>query len=240
MSIGMSEQYRVKDATVSAPPNLLPDIYFGDSSDAARPVAARGRQRVGEADPGDDHAAGERLRQALRQHPAGVVVVTAGQWRRPVGLTVTTFTSVSLSPPLVSLLVARSASVWPAFERSTRIGVHLLPAHASELATTFARHGVDPFTPATQWVPDVHGVPVLQDAGVRLSCVVHQLVPIGEHVLVIARVESAFHPEQTHEPLVWHDGGYAGVCPPQGRPEPPQAQHDVPTKRAVRFGPGFR
>jgi flavin reductase (DIM6/NTAB) family NADH-FMN oxidoreductase RutF len=177
-------------------------------------TASTGPLRVADADVADDPAVGEQLRQALRQHPAGVVVVTAGEWRRPVGLTVTTFTSVSLRPALVSLLVARSASVWPTFEQSARIGVHLLPAHGRELATTFARPGVDRFAPPTQWVPDVHGVPVLQDAGVRLSCVVHQLMPIGDHVLVVARVESVHHPEKPHEPLVWHDGGFAGVALP--------------------------
>ena len=161
----------------------------------------------------EDEAAGEQLRQALRQHPAGVAVVTAGQWRRPVGLTVTTFTSVSLSPALVSLLVARSASVWPTFEQSVRIGVHLLPAHARQLATTFAQSGVDRFAPPTRWEPDVHGVPVLHDAGVRLSCVIHQLIPVGDHVLLVARVRSIYRPEGAHEPLVWHDGGFAGVLP---------------------------
>ena len=122
-----------------------------------------------DAAPGEDQAAGEQLRQALRQHPAGVAVVTAAEGRRPVGLTVTTFTFVSLSPALISLLVARSASVWPTFEQSARIGVHLLPAHARAVATTFARPGADRFAPPTRWVPDVHGVPVLHDAGVRLS-----------------------------------------------------------------------
>jgi len=121
----------------------------------------------------EDQAVGDQLRQALRQQPAGVTVVTAGEWRRPVGLTVTTFTSISLRPALVSLLVARSASIWLTFEQSARISVHLLPAHAHQLATTFARSGVDRFASPTRWVPDVHGVPVLHDAGVRLSCVVH-------------------------------------------------------------------
>jgi flavin reductase (DIM6/NTAB) family NADH-FMN oxidoreductase RutF len=165
-----------------------------------------------DAAPGEDQAAGEQLRQALRQHPAGVAVVTAAEGRRPVGLTVTTFTSVSLSPALISLLGARSASVWPTFEQSARIGVHLLPAHARALATTFARPGADRFAPPTRWVPDVHGVPVLHDAGVRLSCVVHQLIPVGDHVLVVARVESVHHPEGAHKPLLWHDGGFTSVA----------------------------
>jgi flavin reductase (DIM6/NTAB) family NADH-FMN oxidoreductase RutF len=157
---------------------------------------------------------GEQLRQALRQHPAGVVVVTAAEGPRPVGLTVTTFTSVSLRPALVSLLVARSASVWPTFEQSARIGVHLLPTRARELATTFARSGAERFASPTRWVPDVHGIPVLHDAGIRLSCVVQQLIPVGDHVLVVARVESVHHPDGAHKPLVWHDGGFAGVLPP--------------------------
>lgn len=175
-------------------------------------TALVGTLRDADAAVHDDQAVGEHLRQALRRHPAGVVVATAAGGRRPVGLTVTTFTSVSLRPPLVSLLVARSASVWPTFEQAARIGIHLLPADAGELATTFARPGADRFAPPTQWVPDVHGVPVLQDAGVRLSCVVHQLMPIGDHVLVVARVESVQHPARTHEPLLWHDGGFAGVA----------------------------
>lgn len=178
-------------------------------------TASTGPLRVADADieVGDDHAVSEQLRRSLRQHPAGVAVVTAGEWRRPVGLTVTTFTSVSLTPALVSLLVARSASVWPTFEQSARIGVHLLPAHARELAMTFARPGIDRFAPPTRWAPDIHGVPVLQDAGIRLSCVVHQLIPIGDHVLVVARVEAVHHPEEAHEPLLWHDGGFADIAP---------------------------
>jgi flavin reductase (DIM6/NTAB) family NADH-FMN oxidoreductase RutF len=186
-------------------------------------TAIAGRLPVADAAFGDSQAVGEQLRQALRQHPAGVVVVTAAEGRRPVGLTVTTFTSVSLRPALVSLLVARSASVWPTFEQVARIGVHLLPAHASELATTFARSGADRFAPPTRWVPDVHGVPVLEDAGVRLSCVVHQLIPVGDHVLVVAQVESVHHPERAHEPLVWHDGGFAGVVPAPPRTQGPSA-----------------
>ena len=179
-------------------------LYEADTVPGSLPDAESG---------GEDQSTGEQLRQALRQHPAGVAVVTAGEWRRPVGLTVTSFTSVSLSPALVSLLVARSASVWPAFEQSTRIGIHLLPAHARELATTFARSSADRFAPPTCWTPDVHGVPVLHDAGVRLSCVVQQLIPVGDHVLVVARVESVHHPEGTHLPLAWHDGGFAGIVP---------------------------
>jgi flavin reductase (DIM6/NTAB) family NADH-FMN oxidoreductase RutF len=54
---------------------------------------------------------------------------------------------------------------------------------------------------------------VLHDAGVRLSCVVHQFIPVGDHVLLVARVESVHHPEGPHEPLVWHDGRFAGIAP---------------------------
>jgi len=86
-----------------------------------------------------------------------------------------------------------------------------------ELATTFARSGADRFALPTRWAPDVHGVPVLHDAGVRLSCVVHQLIPVGDHVLVVARVESVHHPERIHVPLVWHDGGFAGIVPAADR-----------------------
>jgi Flavin reductase like domain len=89
----------------------------------ARPLRDADARPLRDADAArdDDQTAGERLRQALRLHPAGVAVVTAGLWRRPVGLTVTSFTSVSLRPALVSLLVAPSASVWPTFEQSARM-----------------------------------------------------------------------------------------------------------------------
>ncbi|MEE2047653.1 flavin reductase, partial [Nocardiopsis tropica] len=58
-------------------------------------------------------AEADRFRATLRNHPAGVVIITASVEGRPVGLTATSFTSVSLAPPLVSFYIAESSTTWP-------------------------------------------------------------------------------------------------------------------------------
>ncbi len=84
--------------------------------------------------------AADQFRQLLRHHPAGVVIVTADVAGHPVGLTATSFTSVSLDPPLVSFYVATTSSTWPRLSQASLFGVHLLSADQTELATRFPPH----------------------------------------------------------------------------------------------------
>jgi flavin reductase (DIM6/NTAB) family NADH-FMN oxidoreductase RutF len=159
----------------------------------------------------------EMFRSVFRDHAARVVVVTAQGHREPVGFTATSLTSVSLKPPMVSLAVARTASVWRTLSRSPRIAVHLLGRDQDGLATTFATSGINRFADL-EWWPGPDGEPLIEGCAAYLTCQVSRYVPAGDHVMLLARVVRA-RVERTGEPLIYHDGGYASVSPaPADRP----------------------
>lgn len=152
------------------------------------------------------------FRAALGAHPAGVVVVTGTDEDGPVGMTATSFVSISLSPPLVAFAVATTSSTWTRLRRADSVVVHLLDDGQSEVATRFATSGIDRFAEPTSWAPLRTGEPLISDVATWLRCRVDEHVLLGDHVLVVARVlEAAVDAE--HQPLVYHARGYRSVHP---------------------------
>lgn len=155
------------------------------------------------------------FRMAMR-HLAGAVcvVTTADRSGKRFGLTVTSVTSVSLDPPLVLTCVdARSRSLAP-LRASGQFAIHLLSEDQEELARQFAGPSPDRFAGiAYQTSPG--GAALLDGVIASLECVVHQIVPAGDHMVVIGRVVCV-HPGETGEsgpfPLLYVDRRYAGIA----------------------------
>ncbi|WP_213452058.1 flavin reductase family protein [Rhizomonospora bruguierae] len=160
----------------------------------------------------------EALRALLRQQAAAVSVVTAAG-RPPVGFTATSFTSVSLRPPLVSFCVAHSASTWPGVAEAAHVGVHLLTRGQQRVAGIFATSGIDRFASHSGWSPGPHGVPVLHDVLAWLVCRVVRRITAGDHDIVLAEPVAA---NQTGdgEPLLYHRGRYTALRT-DAAPRPP-------------------
>ncbi|WP_405775787.1 flavin reductase family protein [Streptomyces sp. NBC_00859] len=152
----------------------------------------------------------ERFKQVFRRHPAGVVAVTADAGRGPVGFTATSLTSLSLDPPLVSFGIAVTASSWPHLERATTAVVNFLAADQTSLARTFATSGIDRFAAPTQWRRLPGGEPVLGGVAGWLRIGVEQIVPAGDHRIVVARVEESWL-DESRGPLLFHDGGFRSL-----------------------------
>lgn len=159
-----------------------------------------------------------RFKQAFRRYPAGVVVVTADAGRGPIGFTATSLSSLSLDPPLVSFGIGTTTSSWPHIERARTAVVNFLGAEQRALATTFATSGIDRFAAPTRWQRLPEGEPVLDGVAGWLRLEIEQLVPAGDHRVVIARVVDA-RLDEGHSPLLFHDGGYRTLrapAPPTG------------------------
>jgi flavin reductase (DIM6/NTAB) family NADH-FMN oxidoreductase RutF len=153
----------------------------------------------------------DQLRLALRQHPAAVTIVTAPG---PAGLTVSSFGSVSMDPPLVGLWIGTHASAYPALSKATHFAVHLLHADQTGLADLFARTNADRFGGPTRWESDVDGLPNLLDAPVRLRCRTVQRLEVGDHVALIGDPLDIDHQAET-QPLLRFQGRYASVSSAQ-------------------------
>ena len=147
------------------------------------------------------------FRTLLRHHAAGVVVVTV-PGPRPAGFTATSFTSVSLDPPLVSFCLDRGSSSWPAVSVADHVAVHVLTDAQEQLARTFATRHIDRFAAPTRWHAGPHGVPVLDDVLAMFVCRIVDRVPAGDHAIVLAEPLDGTHLPDSGAPLLYHMGRY--------------------------------
>jgi flavin reductase (DIM6/NTAB) family NADH-FMN oxidoreductase RutF len=147
------------------------------------------------------------FRRALGRHAAGVAIVTLRGPAGPAGLTVTSFSSASLDPPLVSFYIGHSSSNWPTMRAARHFAVNLIGAGHDTLAARFARKDEDRFAPPTRWRLGTAGLPLLTDAGTHLVCARHRLITVGDHELVIGEV---LETSITHDaaPLLYHEGRF--------------------------------
>lgn len=146
----------------------------------------------------------DAFREALSRHPAGVAIVTL---RGPAGLTVTSFSSASLDPPLVSFYIGHGSSNWPLVRAAANFAVNLMGDGQEDVAATFAHRGADRFGPRTRWAPGPGGLPLLVGATTHLICGVHALVTVGDHELVVGQVSAAIIGSSA-QPLLHHQGRF--------------------------------
>jgi 3-hydroxy-9,10-secoandrosta-1,3,5(10)-triene-9,17-dione monooxygenase reductase component len=151
-----------------------------------------------------------RYRQVLGHFPTGVTIVTAITPGGPVGLSIGSFTSVSLDPPLVGFLPARASQSWPRIREIGRFCVNVLSDGQEELARLFAAPHDDRFD-TVKWRPAPYsGAPLLDGVAAWVDCAVEAVIPAGDHVFVLGRVHELGHGEG--EPLVFHLGSYRSLC----------------------------
>jgi flavin reductase (DIM6/NTAB) family NADH-FMN oxidoreductase RutF len=164
------------------------------------------------------------LRKALSSLPTGVVVVTAcdAQAGR-LGMTMNSFTSVSLEPPLVMFSIDRRALALPAWLRAPGYAVNVLASNQEQLSNQFARALGDKWK-GVRSTPGLHAAPLLEGAVARFECSAHQTFDGGDHVVFLVRIER-YTCDESAAPLVFHRGRYGVVStswdasmPPPGWP----------------------
>ncbi|MGN7871257.1 flavin reductase family protein [Paracoccus sp. 22332] len=154
---------------------------------------------------------GRALRNLLGHYPTGVCAITTlGTDRMPVAMIVGTFTSVSLDPPLVGFLPARSSSTWPVLRQSGRFCVNILSADQSTLCRQLSGKGMDRFA-GVSWRPSPLGDPVLDGVVAWIHCRLEAISEAGDHDFVLGRVQ-AMAVESGGAPLVFHRGTLGRVA----------------------------
>ena len=146
------------------------------------------------------------LRAVLGRFATGVAIITATTAdQRPVGITVNSFTSVSLTPPLIMWCVARSAQSGAAFQNEAPFVVNVLNAGQADLARRFAGGGEDKFE-GLGYGHNEEGVAVLHGCGARVDCVVDGRYPGGDHEIIVGRVLR--YQQAAADPLIFYAGKF--------------------------------
>lgn len=146
------------------------------------------------------------FRRVLGQFASGVTVVsTFDDEGRPLGLTVSSFCSVSLHPPLVLACLGRRSAVNEAIRTSGRFGVSILGEEQEEVSRRFATSGRIRFDDASRLEGD-HGVPLVPGALGHLECRVRSFHDEGDHTVWVGEVVALS--ARPGRPLLHHRGAY--------------------------------
>jgi flavin reductase (DIM6/NTAB) family NADH-FMN oxidoreductase RutF len=159
---------------------------------------------------GRREAAAEAFTATMAAVATPVCVVTTMQAGRPYGTTVSAFASLSLRPPMVLVALDAGSRLLAQLDLGQGFGVNILTEGQVALATAFARKGDDKFA-GVAWEP-VEGLPRITGPGGWLHCEVADLVPGGDHVVVLGHVVSAW--PSSAAPLTYHErrfGTHRGI-----------------------------
>jgi flavin reductase (DIM6/NTAB) family NADH-FMN oxidoreductase RutF len=170
----------------------------------------------GAAGPSDPRS----LRRALANFVTGVTVVTTTEdGGRPRGFTANSFTSVSLSPPLVLVCIADTAASRAAFDRCAAFAINVLGEAQRPVSDIFASKAADKFA-RVSWHPGRMGAPLIAGCLARFECGVHDRRQAGDHLVLIGEVAS--FDAAAGRPLLYGQGGYVPLGPACGL-QPPGA-----------------
>lgn len=152
------------------------------------------------------------FRAVLAQWASGVSVVTSNDEGMLYGLTVSSFSSLSLDPPLVLVCLANTNRIRAMIETSRGFAVSILASDQVAASNYFARPGRLPTPDFTEiegeWTAS--GQPVIAGALAWMTCTLEQLLPQGDHTIVIGRVEQT-RVSEGKRPLLYWSRGYRHI-----------------------------
>lgn len=144
----------------------------------------------------------DHLRRVFGAYPTGVTALAAIVDGRPVGMAASSFTSVSLAPPIVSVCIAHTSSTWPQLRRARRLGLSVLSADQRDAGRALAARDVDRFRDL-RWHETFGGAVLLDDAGAWIETSIRQVVRAGDHDIVLLDVHDLERADAV-APLVFH------------------------------------
>ncbi|MFI1715327.1 flavin reductase family protein [Streptomyces litmocidini] len=147
------------------------------------------------------------FRRVLGHFASGVTIVTALDADGPTGFACQSFASLSLDPPLVAFMVARTSTTWPRIAAAGTFCVNVLGAGQGELCRSFAVSGADKFA-GVAWDPaPATGSPRLAGAPAWIDCAITTVHTGGDHLIVVGRVEG-LDATESGDPLLFHRGRF--------------------------------
>lgn len=153
-----------------------------------------------------------KFRNALGWFTTGVAVITTQlEGQKPIGITVNSFSSVSLDPPLVLWSLDRKSDTLPIFNETKVFTVNILREDHRDISNRLSKQGDHSLDGLPVRVAASNGCPALEDALAHFECSVEARHDGGDHIIMIGRV---LHYEFAEDgrPLLYHRGSYKGLA----------------------------
>ena len=148
----------------------------------------------------------EAYRRALSCFATGVAVVTTCDADgEPVGMTISSFNSVSLDPPLVLWSIAKNAKSYDTFTTVEHFAVNVLAMHQKEVSALFGKSGVDKFS-QLECQAGIGGSPVLPEYAACFECLAEHRYDGGDHTIIVGRVQR--FEDRESDPLIFYRGRF--------------------------------
>lgn len=157
------------------------------------------------------------FRRALGYFPTGVAIVTTRTPEgRPVGLTINSFSSLSLEPPLIMWSLANRSVNLPVFQQCSHFAINILNQAQVEAALGFANPNITDKFALVSHADGQEGVPLIDDCVATFVCENYQQYPGGDHTIFIGQV-LRHSTIAEHEPAVFHRGQFATIGKPKSK-----------------------
>lgn len=154
------------------------------------------------------------FRRALSCFATGIGIVTAlDENGDKVGITISSFNSVSLEPPLILWSIGLDSMSYDVFTAADYFAVHILARQQEELCDRFAQRGNDKFN-KLQCRDGLHGVPILPEFAACFECSTEHIYPGGDHKIIVGRVNR--FEERDAEPLIYYRSRFLRQEGPSG------------------------
>jgi flavin reductase (DIM6/NTAB) family NADH-FMN oxidoreductase RutF len=147
------------------------------------------------------------LRRAFGCFPSGVTAVCASIDGMPVGMAASSFTSVSIDPPLILVCVANESATWAQLRGASRLGLSILSADHDQACRQLAAKDGDRFAGCEWWATD-DGAVFVAGATALMHCSLEEELPAGDHHIALLRIR-ALEADPTVAPLVFHASRFA-------------------------------
>jgi len=150
------------------------------------------------------------LRGAYGRFPSGVTAVCGLVGGQPAGIAASSFTAVSLDPPLVSVCVATTSTTWPVLRRASSLGVSVLAEDQGPVARALASKTPDRFA-SVDWVAEPSGSVFVEGAALWLECRIVRQVAAGDHVIALLEVDRLSR-HAVVPPMVFHASTFTSLA----------------------------
>jgi flavin reductase (DIM6/NTAB) family NADH-FMN oxidoreductase RutF len=158
----------------------------------------------------------EQLRRAFGSFPSGVAAICARVGKQPVGMAASSFTSVSVEPPLVSVCIQTTSSTWPILRERPRLGLSVLGQHHDAACRQLASKDGDRFS-GVEWDAGPHQSVFIRGSSAWMEVSVYDEVTAGDHVIALLEVHGLDTAEHTL-PLIFHGSKFHKMI--DNRPAP--------------------